>query len=56
MKMSFVQVRERSGTGQALAANRTPFYGAKVPDEVKLMSKTLKGFDGATFKKILKSK
>lgn len=53
--MSFVQVRPSSGGGSgSLAAERTPFYGARVPDEVKLMFKAMKGSDAATVKKILK--
>ncbi|XP_003390541.1 PREDICTED: COMM domain-containing protein 5-like [Amphimedon queenslandica] len=53
--MSFVQVRPSSGGGSgSLAAERTPFYGARVPDEVKLMFKAMKGSDAATVKNILK--
>ena len=54
--MSFVQVRPRSGSSQSLATDRTPFYGARVPDEVKVMLKALKSVNPATVKKILKCK
>ena len=54
--MSFVQVRPRSGSSQSLATDRTPFYGARVPDEVKIMLKALKSVNPATVKKILKCK
>ena len=53
--MSFVQVRERSGSGLSTGtADRTPFYGIRIPDEVKGMLKAIKGKDGETIKKILK--
>ena len=53
--MSFVQVRPSSGGGtQSLVAERTPFFGARVPEEVKLMYKALKSADEGTVKKIFK--
>ena len=53
--MSFVQVRERSSSGLSTGtADRTPFYGIRIPDEVKGMLKAIKGKDGETIKKILK--
>ena len=53
--MSFVQVRLSSGGGsQSLVAERTPFFGARVPEEVKLMYKALKSADEGTVKKIFK--
>lgn len=57
-KMSFVQVKERSGSSLPSSGlvDRTPFYGARVPDEVKLMIKAIKGLDSATVKKTLKGK
>ena len=55
LKMSFVQVRPSSGGGsQSLVAERTPFFGARVPEEVKLMYKALKSADEGTVKKIFK--
>ena len=55
LKMSFVQVRERSGSGLSTGtADRTPFYGIRIPDEVKGMLKAIKGKDGETIKRILK--
>lgn len=52
--MSVVQVRPRTGSNQSLATERTPFYGARVPDEVKLMLKALKTAEPQSVKKILK--
>ena len=54
--MSFVQVKARSGTSGLPSVDRTPFYGARVPDEVKLMAKAMKGLDYAVIKKTLKRK
>lgn len=52
--MSFVQVRPRAGSGsQSLAADRTPFYGARVPDNVKLMLKAVKQLEIPVAKKIV---
>lgn len=38
----------------SLAADRTPFYGIKVPDEVKKSTAILKHLDQEVFRKILK--
>ncbi len=57
--MSFVQVKDRS-RGSSLPSgglvDRTPFYGARVPDEVRTMLKAMKGTDPAIMKKTLKCK
>jgi hypothetical protein len=54
--MSFVQVRPRTGSGNqsSLAVDRTPFYGARVPDEVKQMIKAVKSMEAPQIKPILK--
>lgn len=52
--MSFVQVMSHSGGG--LAADRTPFYGIKLPSEVKSLIQLYKKVDHATMRKVLKSK
>ena len=56
--MSFVQVKERTGGGlpSSGAMDRTPFYGARVPEQVKIMLKAIKGMDQSIIKKTLKSK
>ena len=51
--MSFVQVMSHSGGG--LAADRTPFYGIKLPSEVKSLIQLSKKMDHATLRKVLKS-
>jgi len=40
--------------GSSLAADRTPFYGIKLPDEVKKSVPILKHLDQEIFRKILK--
>ena len=50
--MSFVQVMSHSGGG--LAADRTPFYGIKLPPEVKNLIQLSKKVDHATMRKVLK--
>ena len=55
--MSFVQVRAKSSGSAALAATeRTPFYGARLPDEIKRLLKLAKKLEMGTFKNILKCK
>ena len=54
--MSFVQVRAKSGSAALAATERTPFYGARLPDEVKRVLKLAKKLDMGTFKNILKCK
>lgn len=54
MKMSFVQVMSHSGGG--LAADRTPFYGIKLPPEVKSLLQLSKKMEHATLRKVLKCK
>lgn len=41
-------------TGGNLAADRTPFYGVKLPDEVKKSITILKHLEQEIFRKILK--
>lgn len=43
--MSFVQVRSSSGSSKIAGVDRTPFYGARIPDEVKDFSKQAKNVD-----------
>lgn len=52
--MSMVQVMSHSGGG--LAADRTPFYGIKLPPEVKKLVQLTKTVEHSTMKKILKGK
>ena len=40
--------------GGSLATDRTPFFGAKLPDEVKKSIALLKHLDQEVFRKILK--
>lgn len=54
--MSFVQVSARSGGSAIAAMERTPFYGARLPDEVKRLLKLSKKLEMATFKSVLKCK
>ena len=51
--MAAVQVMAHSGGGYA--TDRTPFFGIRVPPEVKKLIQLSKTVDQATFKKILKS-
>lgn len=51
--MSFVQVMSHSG---GMGTDRTPFYGIKVPVEVKAMVKLCKTVDRSTMKEILKGR
>ena len=53
-KMSMVQVISHSGGG--LAADRTPFYGIKLPPEVKKLVQLSKKIEHGTIRKILKCK
>ncbi|KAL3878306.1 hypothetical protein ACJMK2_030669 [Sinanodonta woodiana] len=48
--MSIVQV---VGSGGSVAADRTPFYGARLPNEVKSLVKPLSKLDKQVFRKIL---
>ena len=52
--MSFVQVMSHSGGG--LAADRTPFYGIKLPPEAKSLVQLSKKMEHATLRKVLKCK
>ena len=52
--MSFVQVRERGASSGASLGDRTPFYGAKLPEEIKKLVKLSKSVDHATVRKVLK--
>lgn len=46
-----VQVMAQAQGG--LGADRTPFYGGRVPEDVKKMVKALDAVDKATFRKLL---
>ncbi|XP_064404733.1 COMM domain-containing protein 5-like isoform X2 [Halichondria panicea] len=50
--MSMIQVISHSGSG--IAADRTPFYGIKLPSEVKKLVQLSKTVDHTTLRKILK--
>lgn len=50
--MSAVQVMAQSGVGGA--ADRTPFFGIKAPQELKKLVQVSKTLDAAIFKKIVK--
>lgn len=50
--MSFVQVMSHSGGG--LGSDRTPFYGIKVPAEVKSLAKLCKTLEHGLLKQVLK--
>lgn len=49
--MSIIHVFGGSGSGTS--ADRTPFFGARLPEEMKGMSKCLKLIDKATLRKML---
>ncbi|XP_055959011.1 COMM domain-containing protein 5 [Patella vulgata] len=49
--MSIIQV---TGTGKSVAPDRTPFYGARVPSEIKSIIKPINKLDQDVFRKILK--
>ena len=51
--MSIIQV---TGSGGSSGADRTPFYGVRVPTEVKTMIKPLSKFEKSSFRKLLQSK
>lgn len=48
--MSIIQVTGSSGR---IAVDRTPFYGTRVPPEIKKLSKPLAKLDKQTFRKML---
>ncbi|XP_045203477.2 COMM domain-containing protein 5-like [Mercenaria mercenaria] len=48
--MSIIQV---TGSGKSAVSDRTPFYGARVPTEVKSMVKPLSKLEKSVFRKIL---
>lgn len=52
IKMSFVQVMSHSGGG--LGSDRTPFYGIRLPAEVKSMIKLCKSIEHSKMREILK--
>ena len=51
--MSAVQVMAQSAVGSA-AADRTPFFGIKAPQELKRTVQLAKNLDTALFKNIVK--
>lgn len=51
--MSFVQVMSHSG---GMGTDRTPFYGIKLPLEVKNLVKLCKTVDRSTMKEVLKGR
>lgn len=53
-KMSMIQVISHSGGAGGIAADRTPFYGIKLPSEVKKLLQLSKTVEHATMRKILK--
>ena len=53
-EMSFVQVMSHSGG--SLASDRTPFYGIKLPPEVKSTIKLCKTVEHGTVREILKGR
>lgn len=50
--MSIIQV---TGSGGSAGADRTPFYGVRVPAEIKSMAKPLSKLEKSSFRKILQS-
>ena len=50
--MSFVQVMSHSGGG--VGSDRTPFYGIKLPVEVKKLVQLAKTVERSTLRQILK--
>ncbi|XP_033744338.1 COMM domain-containing protein 5-like [Pecten maximus] len=48
--MSIIQVK---GSGGSVAADRSPFYGGRVPPEIKAISKPMAKIDKQTFRKLL---
>ena len=51
--MSIIQV---TGSGGSAGADRTPFYGVRVPTEIKVMAKPLSKLEKSSFRKILQCK
>ncbi|XP_066286096.1 COMM domain-containing protein 5-like isoform X1 [Branchiostoma lanceolatum] len=51
--MSIIQVQSSKAGGSSTRADRTPFYGTRVPPEVKIMVKELKKLDKKTFRSLL---
>ncbi len=54
LKMSMIQVISHSASGGGIAVDRTPFYGIKLPSEVKKLIQLSKTVEHATMRKILK--
>ena len=52
--MSIIHVTE--GKSGKTIVDRTPFIGHKIPDQVKMMIKTLKKVDKTLFRKFLQGK
>lgn len=48
--MSIIQV---TGSGGSVGADRTPFYGVRIPTEIKTMIKPLSKFEKSSFRKML---
>ncbi|OWF53764.1 COMM domain-containing protein 5-like [Mizuhopecten yessoensis] len=48
--MSIIQVK---GSGGSVAVDRSPFYGGRVPQEIKAISKPMAKIDKQTFRKLL---
>lgn len=48
--MSIIQV---TGTGKSVATDRTPFYGVRIPTEIKTMIKPLAKLEKNVFRKLL---
>ncbi|KAL4230190.1 nucleic acid-templated transcription [Mactra antiquata] len=48
--MSIIQV---TGSGKSIATDRTPFYGVRIPGEIKTMVKLLSKIDKSVFRKLL---
>jgi len=51
--MSIVQVK---GSGGSVATDRSPFYGARIPQEIKSIVKPMTKVDKQIFRKLLQSK
>lgn len=51
--MSIIQVK---GSGGNVVSDRSPFYGGRVPPEIKAISKPMTKIDKQTFRKLLQSK
>ena len=51
--MSIIQV---TGSGGRVAVDRTPFYGGRIPQEIRMLPKPLAKIEKQTFRQLLQCK